>query len=159
MTTIAFKNGVVAADRLTVEGTERYGYTTKIGIAIDADGAPFAFGASGCVALAQRFNAWAAKGFAKHDPPPTMVEGDAKAFGVRFYADGRMVSYDPAVPPYETTMHQDEHGAYYAAIGSGGEYALGAMASGCDARRAVEIATLFDTGSGGGVDVHQLPGD
>lgn len=39
------------------------------------------------------------------------------------------------------------------AIGSGADYALGAMAMGADARTAVEVASRYDIGTGLGVDV------
>jgi hypothetical protein len=42
------------------------------------------------------------------------------------------------------------------AIGSGGNAALGAMMNGADCKRAVEIACLIDTGTGGEVVVHKL---
>lgn len=40
----------------------------------------------------------------------------------------------------------------YMAWGSGGHFALGAMAMGADARKAVEIAAMFDCYSGGDID-------
>jgi hypothetical protein len=43
------------------------------------------------------------------------------------------------------------------AIGSGGHVALGAMATGVTPKRAVEIATQFDPGTGMGVDVIRWP--
>lgn len=39
------------------------------------------------------------------------------------------------------------------AIGSGGDYALGAIAAGADARRAIEIAALYNTSTGGEIQV------
>jgi ATP-dependent protease HslVU (ClpYQ) peptidase subunit len=41
----------------------------------------------------------------------------------------------------------------FVAVGSGSEYALGALAAGMGAKRAVEIATRFDPQTGKGVDV------
>ena len=35
------------------------------------------------------------------------------------------------------------------AVGSGREYAMAAMHLGCDAKRAVQVAMVFDTGTGG----------
>ena len=40
----------------------------------------------------------------------------------------------------------------YDAWGSGMDFALGAMHAGADARRAIEIATELDTGTGRGID-------
>jgi len=42
------------------------------------------------------------------------------------------------------------------ADGVGRDFALGAMAAGADARRAVEIASELDTSCGGGVDAYEL---
>lgn len=39
------------------------------------------------------------------------------------------------------------------ALGSGGDYALGAIAAGADVRRAIEIAALYDTNTGGDIQV------
>lgn len=50
-------------------------------------------------------------------------------------------------------MHWYRIGAKFWAIGSGAEYALGAMAAGKSARDAVRIASKLDTSTGFGVDV------
>ena len=42
------------------------------------------------------------------------------------------------------------------AIGSGSEYALGAMAMGASAKRAVQIASRFDPSTGRGVTVAKV---
>lgn len=44
----------------------------------------------------------------------------------------------------------------YEAIGSGSEYALGAMAMGASAKRAVQIASRFDPSTGRGVTVAKV---
>ena len=49
--------------------------------------------------------------------------------------------------------YPDCHEAPYYALGSGKEFALGAMASGSNAREAVEIASMFDKSTGGEVVV------
>lgn len=40
----------------------------------------------------------------------------------------------------------------FAALGSGADYALGALAMGADARRAIQVAAQFDPHTGGGID-------
>lgn len=50
--------------------------------------------------------------------------------------------------PYPTTILEP-----FTAIGSGTDYALGAMAMGADAERAVEVAISFDLNSGGELTV------
>ena len=44
----------------------------------------------------------------------------------------------------------------YFAIGSGSDYALGALAAGATSEQAVEIATRFDENTGGGIDTLRL---
>jgi hypothetical protein len=51
--------------------------------------------------------------------------------------------------PYSHGMEVREP---FFAIGSGARYALGALAAGCSARRAVAIACRFDVHSGQGID-------
>ena len=51
--------------------------------------------------------------------------------------------------PYTTGMKISEQ---FIAIGSGREYALGAMATGANARRAIEVACRFDKQAGQGID-------
>lgn len=42
------------------------------------------------------------------------------------------------------------------AIGSGSDYAMGAMAAGATAEQAIEIASRFDKDTGGGIDTMEL---
>jgi hypothetical protein len=70
--------------------------------------------------------------------------------GLVVYPTGRVFYWDGS--PTFVEMH----GPFFAA-GSGQDFALGAMAAGADARRAVEIAIQFDTQSGGRVDIRRLP--
>jgi ATP-dependent protease HslVU (ClpYQ) peptidase subunit len=44
----------------------------------------------------------------------------------------------------------------FIAFGSGRDYAMAAMELGCDARRAVEVASKFDTSCGMGIDTLEL---
>lgn len=65
---------------------------------------------------------------------------------LRVFADGRA----------EYTHELGERMAIelpYFAIGTGRDYAMGALAMGATAQQAVEIASRFDSDSGGGVDV------
>lgn len=59
----------------------------------------------------------------------------------------RLVEGSGRVVPIERGFH---------AIGSGGSAALGAFMAGAEARKAVEIATQIDAGSGGQIHVHKL---
>lgn len=44
----------------------------------------------------------------------------------------------------------------FIAFGAGRDYAMAAMHVGCDARKAVEVACIFDTGCGMGIDTLEL---
>lgn len=54
---------------------------------------------------------------------------------------------------YERNPIAQRYEQQYAAFGSGRDYAMGALAMGADARRAVEVACQFDNGCGCGIDV------
>jgi hypothetical protein len=56
---------------------------------------------------------------------------------------------------YETYPAAMKIEAPFIAFGSGGDFAMGAMAMGADARRAVEVASQFSTGCGLGCDTMQ----
>lgn len=157
MTTIAFKNGVLAGDRLVCEGGTRYGSISKVAAAKDANGHDVLVAASGAGALAQRWLRWAVCEMPKGEPPPPLQVDDAKAYGFIFYADGRLVSHDPGMPPMTTEMMR-EGGLHVAAFGLGGELALGAMAAGASPQWAIEIASRFDTSTSDAVDVVAFTG-
>ena len=62
---------------------------------------------------------------------------------------GFVVNHDGEVFEFSEALILDRCYAPFFAIGSGDQYALAAMHLGCDARRAVEVAATFDTGTGG----------
>jgi len=63
--------------------------------------------------------------------------------------EGRVLKYERT--PYPM-LFEDK----LFAMGSGRDYALAAMYLGCDARKAVEVASEFDAGCGNGVDTLTL---
>lgn len=69
--------------------------------------------------------------------------------GIVVYPTGRVFYWDGSAALLEM------HGPFFAA-GSGQDFALGAMAMGATARRAVETAIQFDINSGGGIDVRRI---
>jgi ATP-dependent protease HslVU (ClpYQ) peptidase subunit len=64
--------------------------------------------------------------------------------GVRVYAGD--------LPAHGEPIHDK-----FIAFGAGRDYAMAAMHLGCDARRAVEVACVFDTSCGMGIDTLELP--
>lgn len=93
---------------------------------------------------------WLDKG-AKEDKKPWLPNEQESVFVLVSAHDGRgyWLTY-----PYLRRIPFTEK---FFAIGSGSEYAMGAMAAGLGAKRAVEIAALFDRETGKGVDSVRLP--
>lgn len=148
MTTIAYRDGMLAADSQVNGAGGRLGFTTKVGRAPD--------GTIGAVAGQLRdtaaFVQWLEAG-AEGDPPHLfdedadgiLIRPDGTTFAVEATSDGKPAVLSPMQAPF-------------LACGSGWRYALGAMAMGADAVKAVEIAAQFDTGTGGPVQLTALPG-
>lgn len=142
MTTIAFDGKSVAADKLcggryTVPKLWRLPDGSVIGGAGDYD-------------QIVEVVAWISEGAAEDRKPRfpddrengsdiLLVESDGKAFWLTW--------------PYLRKVQITEK---FEAIGSGSEFALGAMAMGASAQRAVQIASRFDPNTGRGVSVVHL---
>jgi ATP-dependent protease HslVU (ClpYQ) peptidase subunit len=58
---------------------------------------------------------------------------------------------------YEGILYPVKIKNQYYAIGSGAEYAIAAMRMGANPRQAVRVASEFDPGTGGPIDVWKLP--
>jgi len=135
MTTIAYRNGVMAADRQVTMGDTSVGDAVKV---VRIKGVLAGF--SGNMALGQKFLDWVSRGMAGE--PPGMKMGDSTAQGI-VAACGRILTWD----------HEgwDRLTADYYAIGSGRLIALGAMAVGASAEDAVRAAIRHDVYSSGAV--------
>lgn len=133
MTTIAFKDGILAADRRATIGNLNQSSTTKIhrqgGILIAA---------SGVLSECQAFRSWVKSGLQETDP----ITEDST--GIIFISPIHAVIWAGAGPQYVT--------GEYMAFGSGREIALGAMAAGLSAEDAVKLASKHDIYTGNGVD-------
>lgn len=66
-----------------------------------------------------------------------------------------MIAPDKSVHLYEHAFPIELEGKFHA-IGSGAPFAITAMHLGQDARKAVEITCLFDSGCGNGIDTLEL---
>lgn len=95
-------------------------------------------GVAGSLAPCQRFLDWFVGGL-KGDPPE-MPGGEHSAFGVLILPSDLVLTYGPS--GWERTR------AKVVTMGSGGDFAKGAISAGADAIRAVEIACMHDTKSG-----------
>jgi hypothetical protein len=135
MTVIAWDGTTMAADkRVTFHGT---GITsTKIARVGD-----YLVGVAGQASFGGAFREWVAGGMLSADyPRPCEV------------AIAMLVSREGAVSLYEQTAYPTTVEDRFAAVGSGKECALAALYLGHSARVAVEVACVFDDGSGNGVD-------
>jgi hypothetical protein len=141
MTTIAAdaKRGLMAADSMT-STSDSWWPSTKIH---RVEGA--LIGGAGESAAIRQFVSWYADG--QRLPKPKLAD----SFCVLVLSkEGLFYWASNLVPePIERGFH---------AIGSGGNAALGALLAGANVKRAVEIATQVDTGSGGEVVLHKLKG-
>lgn len=140
MTVIAWDGKVLAGDRLgDASGTKvtiRKVYRVK-----SKDGRRYLIGAAGSSGLIAAWRRW----IEGSGPEPRMTKDDEFA--------ALMVDERLRVWKVEWNLAHIRYRDRIAAIGSGRGEALGAMAMGADARRAVQIASRFDTNCGKGVDV------
>lgn len=139
MTTIAYKDGVLAADTLMTSGGARCGYQAKI----ERRGR-LVLGHAGVRSNYEAFRDWIAAG-----APGRFTCKDGNVFVI---APGELplVWGDGDTPWRETEP--------FWALGAGERYAVGAMAQGASARKAVKVAMQFDTATGGEVTVLRVSG-
>ena len=151
MTTIAYKDGTMAADsQLTRGDTIPMFGTCKI---IENDG--WLIGVAGDLAdivrienaLAWHLSETTAEGTGKTEKRAlTAIGKDCN--------DAQLLVVTPTYQVYEFDMSRIGvliNLPFYA-IGSGADFALGAMEAGATARRAVEVSTKFDIRSGGQIN-------
>lgn len=140
MTTIAYRNGVLAADTGMTVGNTVVGNTVKI---VRRDDGCMA-GAAGFAGYAGSFLRWFMAGQIG-DPPEAKSEDNVLDRGVIFRPDGAMLVFEPE-GMFEMT-------APYYAFGCGRCEALGAMFAGADAEAAVRAAIAHDAHTSGDVTV------
>lgn len=138
MTTIAWDGKTLAADTLSTWDGARSGYVSKI-----AKRGNLLAGVTGNAVICRSLLDWFRSGMIG-EPPSAGSKGAGDWSTLNLFGfDGLVLTYGP--DGWESVKSE----AY--ANGSGCDYALGAMSAGCDARRAVEIAMMHDTRSGGEV--------
>ena len=137
MTTIAYRNGVLAADTLMTLSNLREGHVIKVR---RMNGVLAA--AAGNWPLALRFLDWVSSGMGAADAP-SMGDSEMNAAGHLFLPNGEVLTY-------ARNGWSRFHTAYYA-DGTGCDIAMGAMAMGASAEEAVRIAIDLDVYSGGRV--------
>jgi ATP-dependent protease HslVU (ClpYQ) peptidase subunit len=137
MTTIAFDGKTLAADSQSTTGSTR-GRAVKI--AKSADG--FVVAGAGEFAVVKQWIRWVLDGRPAERQPELADEATVIVLEPR----GRAVMFSGSAVSQPLPRKQW-------AIGSGSDFALGAMAMGADARTAVKVACRFDVYSGGRVVV------
>ena len=145
MTTIAYRDGVMAADTLCTVNNAIEGRVVKI-----ARRGPIMAGAAGSAPMCRAFLDWFKAGM-KGDPPATQhpVSSDWNYWGLIVTPDHILSLMGSGWMTVSAPYH---------AMGSGAEYALGAMAAGATAVQAVEAAIRHDTRSGGDITVLRADG-
>lgn len=139
MTTIVYRAGVLAADTRAYSGSSRpIGQKRKIGAAIFSDGVTHYYGISTPhPGLAEEIRNWMVHEKDAHFEP------SAREFEMlEITSEGEVFFYlNSLIPAGPIT-------ADYYAIGSGAEYALGALRMGASALEAVEVAAENDPYTG-----------
>lgn len=139
MTTIVYKNGILAADTQETVGDvpRRCTKLYKIGSDIIAT--------AGESYTGMIFVDWWEKGQDKETIPDfTNLDADTEDFECLVWTKGKLFSVNRLFHMIEINL--DDH-PYYA-IGSGSDVALGALATGASAKRAVEIACEYNIHTG-----------
>lgn len=141
VTTIAYRNGVLAADTGISSHDSRIGHTTKIARNNNGDLA----GAAGGAVYCYQFLTWFSNGENGEAPSPKKEDGSYDR-GVVFRASGKLEVHEPG-GFFEIAE------VNYFAFGSGRPEALGAMHHGATAKEAVAAAMAHDSGTYGSIEV------
>lgn len=140
VTTIAYRDGVLAADTAMCQGGVMIGTIVKIVRRDDGDMAA----AAGDAAYNAAFNAWFMAG-ENGSPPEAKSEDIFLDRGMIFRKSGQIEVFEP--------RGKFACQAPYIAVGSGRESALGAMFAGADAETAIKAAIQLDPHTGGEITV------
>ena len=142
MTTVCYRDGILAADSAVTDGKTAVGTTKKFAV-LDDGGVVTSVGG---LSHEPTFFAWAKKGFPADDRPKLTDNFE----GAHIAPDGKITWYSDDLEPY----HFD-HGEYWA-LGSGFQVALGALAAGATAEEACKIACKHDIYSSEPVNCHRV---
>lgn len=143
MTTIAYKDGVLAVDKQATDGLVKY----KCRKVIVQGGHAFAI--AGCLGVGMATVAWITEG--TESECPLMANEDESATVIQLEtATGRCWAWEYPGVPIEV---KDRISAW----GSGAQVAIGAMAAGATPPEAVKIAAEWTIGTGFGVETYGVP--
>ena len=138
MTTVAIRDGVLAVDSLATQA----GWKVSLNVPKLFKTRSGEVGAKiGSVASADNFLLWMTRG--RRGRPPDLKEATV----VLLSKSGKTVTVFEGDGSFQIDLIKEP----FVAFGSGMAAALGAMHAGANARRAVEIACMLDTSTGGEV--------
>lgn len=140
MTTIAYRDGIMASDSGCWLGDASHGWARKL--AIGPDGT--LYGGMGDAAEVRAYLAWVDDGCLDNEPTPRRVGDGQSSFSImRVRPNG----------PVELTTSEgfESYPAPYFAAGSGAEVAFGALFMGATAEQAIEAAKEHGPGTFGRV--------
>lgn len=137
MTVIVWDGETLAADRQSSHQNLRRSVTkiSKHGDLLIA--------CSGTYTAAQAVKAWLVSGAEVEDFPFARVDEHTAVIAIN--KEGQILRFEDS--PFPVVLNDK-----IIAEGTGRDFALGAMAMGADAAKAVEIACVYDIYSGGGID-------
>lgn len=143
MTVVAYDGKTLAADRQATYGNTPFPVTKifRVGNDLVAGSGDW----SECLAFLEWYESVKFAKLGGSPPKPDFKEG----FGILVIRNGELWRYERELVPFLINVP-------FWAIGSGADYALGAMACGKSAKEAVEIACQFDINCGLGVDVVEV---
>lgn len=143
MTTICYRDGVLASDMRAYSGDRQpIGFKQKIHCLRNSNGSSVAIGISTPhPGLSEEILAW----FASEKAGDTLPEA-GRAFSILEINDqGEVYFYNDSFVPSGPLSGE------FFAIGTGAEYAIGAMSAGASAAEAVSLAGIHDPWTGGSV--------
>ncbi len=156
MTTIVVdrKNLVMAADRQSLMGgTYKFRSAPKI-TRMEGMGYEWLVASAGCAEAGQFFEFWfqeylQQKGGSSDKDSDVLYPKDGEFAAFTLRSDGNLFLYlnrGCGIPIYER----------YSALGSGGDYALGALYAGAGFLEAIKISSRLDAGTGKGIQIESL---
>lgn len=155
MTTIAYRDGTLSADSMVSYGSFSNGNMNKINIVKMRTGEPGSFlyqrvavAMSGVCWAIQPMIEWIEGGATQDDIPHSLLKHHTEFSCVMLTADNRLFEFNGG--------YFIECGVEYHAIGSGAQFALGAMAAGVSAPEAVEASMKHDRATGGTISVFSV---
>lgn len=147
MTTVCWDGKTMAADKQMNTGSMKHLVARSKIRAGEYHGLPAIFGGAGTTVYSDAVIEWLVAGMPDEHKPEMPANPDS--FTV-------IVATEAGVFEYIDSLRPIPLGQTKWAVGSGGEYAFGAMDAGASAKRAVEIACGRDVNSGFGIDALTL---